>query len=644
MTIIPTRKGAKVLFGGEEMIVVGQNGFDELTLKSKKDGQYFHAPMDHLLREAEGKAPAIVKVDQIRLSKVQAYKNAFEPLLTLPRRTKDAVKAAAEKIGISVAGAYYALARYDLSHDLNDLPPPTRSGGRGKPRINPKAEQIIQETLEEILLTRRQQEPAEFYRVAERKLKKVGFQVAVSTLRDRVAKIPEHKWKERRQGYDAAKKDKAHRDYAPTGSRPLETIQIDHWKADIEILSDDRLTIIGRPWITLAIDLYTRVIWGWYISLDAPCFESVGYCMIHGMTRKESYLQSLGLKADMPFWGDPEALHLDNANEFKGYSLGWSCDQYNIKLDWRPVKSPQYGCHIERLNKTLALKFKSLPGGTGSNPSERKKFRPEVTAAFTWHDLEKQVAMLINEYHHTPHLGIDGETPHNKWTNYYFGPSGQRHPLPAIRVDDHALRLNWYPLKHPAPSIQAYGIQNLYLPYYGPEIEFLVRDHKGEKVEVKPDPRDVRRIWVLHPVRNEWIEVPCRMTSFPAAALWELRAARKEAHRLGRKPTPELLAQLIEQRRAHQAEAEKLTKTAQREVTKRSRDQDMRQRTQRVLKDVADDGQIELVKPPLDPKPPRVRQSGNHPHGNIDSAALAAAMEKAAALSDADIDSYLNDM
>lgn len=49
-------------------------------------------------------------------------------------------------------------------------------------------------------------------------------------------------------------------------SRPLEVTQIDHTLVDI-ILCDDERTPLGRPWLTVLIDIKTRVILSYYLSL-----------------------------------------------------------------------------------------------------------------------------------------------------------------------------------------------------------------------------------------------------------------------------------------------------------------------------------------------------------------------------------------
>ncbi len=186
--------------------------------------------------------------------------------------------------------------------------------------------------------------------------------------------------------------------------------------------------------------------------------------------------------------------------------------------------------------------------------------------------------MLINEYHNTPHIGIDGKTPLEKWAGYFFGPNGQRRPTPPVRLDDLDLRINWYPLEY--RTIQRYGILIEYLEYYNETIEFLVKNRKDYgKIAVRRNPLDVREIYILHPVRKEWCLVLTRHLTFPVASIFELRAAKKAALAMKRKPTPDLLAKTIDDRHRHIEENQKLTKTAKREASRRAHHSRIRKAT-----------------------------------------------------------------
>ena len=51
---------------------------------------------------------------------------------------------------------------------------------------------------------------------------------------------------------------------------PLEVMQIDHTPVDVVIVDERQRLPIGRPWLTLAIDVASRVVLGLSVSLEAP--------------------------------------------------------------------------------------------------------------------------------------------------------------------------------------------------------------------------------------------------------------------------------------------------------------------------------------------------------------------------------------
>jgi len=54
-------------------------------------------------------------------------------------------------------------------------------------------------------------------------------------------------------------------------SRPLEVVQIDHTQVDIFLVDEKtRKTMDKRPWLTLAIDVFTRMVVGFHLSMDKP--------------------------------------------------------------------------------------------------------------------------------------------------------------------------------------------------------------------------------------------------------------------------------------------------------------------------------------------------------------------------------------
>ncbi|WP_458249986.1 hypothetical protein [Citrobacter freundii] len=62
----------------------------------------------------------------------------------------------------------------------------------------------------------------------------------------------------------------------PAVTAPLEQVQIDHTVIDLIVVDDRDRQPIGRPYLTLAIDVFTRCVLGMVVTLEAPSAVSVG--------------------------------------------------------------------------------------------------------------------------------------------------------------------------------------------------------------------------------------------------------------------------------------------------------------------------------------------------------------------------------
>jgi putative transposase len=147
----------------------------------------------------------------------------------------------------------------------------------------------------------------------------------------------------------------------------LRLVQIGHTLADVIVVSSKDRRPLRRPWSTLAIDVATRMVVGFHISLEAPSALSVALVLSHAVLPKEGYLQGMGVDLPWPVSGLPQRLHLDNAKEFRSQALTRGTAQYGIEVQYRPPGTPHWGGHIERLIGTMMGALRILPGATGSN-------------------------------------------------------------------------------------------------------------------------------------------------------------------------------------------------------------------------------------------------------------------------------------
>jgi len=138
-------------------------------------------------------------------------------------------------------------------------------------------------------------------------------------------------------------------------------------------------------------------------------------CSSRASLPKAPWLASVDLgDVDWSMAGIPGTLHLDNAAEFKSKALRSGCREYGIELTYRPPHRPQFGGHVERMNRTLMERLRGLPGATVTIEATRKKkvAHPESTAQLTLRELERWLVLEIaNHYNRSEHRGLMGATP-----------------------------------------------------------------------------------------------------------------------------------------------------------------------------------------------------------------------------------------
>src|SRR3954469_1290397 len=107
-------------------------------------------------------------------------------------------------------------------------------------------------------------------------------------------------------------------------------MQIDHTLVDVIIVDEHDRLPIGRPWLTLAIDIASRVVAGFTMSLDPPSTVSVALVLTHAVLPKETWLADRNVDVAWPVSGLPEYIHVDNAMEFESAALLRGAQEYGI--------------------------------------------------------------------------------------------------------------------------------------------------------------------------------------------------------------------------------------------------------------------------------------------------------------------------
>jgi putative transposase len=503
---------------------------------------------------------------------------AINPLLSLISPGRQDVEARAKQVGVDTATLYRWLRKYRAVDAVSALVPRKRGWKEGRGRISPLAEGVVQEVIENYYL--KAQRPTAQNAVTE--VERLCLQRHISApspsaIRARLARVSERDLL-RGRGF----KEKAKNKFQPVpgsfpnADYPLAVVQIDHTRLDVIVVDDVHRKPIDRPWLTLAVDVCTRVVVGYYLSFDAPSETSVAMCVAQAMLPKDEWLLLHKVDAPWPVWGRPRTIHVDNGSDFRANTFRQSCTLYGINLEYRPVKAPRYGGHIERLQGTLLREIHALPGTTFSSIKQREGYDSDRHAAITKSELEEWLVTLICKvYHHRVHSAI-GMPPLKRWEIGIFGNAQiQGIGVPPLPADRLTVLLDFLPAF--PRTVQPVGITIDGLTYYAealrPWIGATDPDEHSEKRKFvfRRDPRDISSVWFFDPTLKHYFKVPLADQSTPAMSIWEYRQAKELARRQGASTVNkhEILHAITELRRKVD-DAQARTKTARKQAARRA--------------------------------------------------------------------------
>lgn len=162
-------------------------------------------------------------------------------------------------------------------------------------------------------------------------------------------------------------------------------VEIDTHYLDIIVIDPITHQVLGRPYLACAIDVYSRVIVGTYISMFPPSAMTT-LAVIKDMITRPNHGLSGGIAS---------IIIPDNGVEFKNNALARVCEQLKITLTPSQIGTPNNKPHIERFFSTLTKGvIQKLSGTTFSNPGERGLYNSSKNARYSL----EQVKDYINDW------------------------------------------------------------------------------------------------------------------------------------------------------------------------------------------------------------------------------------------------------
>ena len=547
--VVSVTPGAIVTLPGHgEYIVRGFITATKVQLESVSTAEIRPAlltDLDSSAPRSEANAMDLAEADEPGWAEAKRKYGYVQELLSAGGGAEAALRIAT-KAGAGVSTLYKWKADYQKGQLMTNLYRKKRSDA-GRVRLPRKVEAIMRMVIKRVYYKEERPRAGIAYKAVELRCKKRGLKIpSLDTFKARIAVCEGLESATLRGEVNKAKSRRLSGESITGADFPNALVQIDHTRVDIQLVDEEHRISIGRPWITVAIDVYSRMCVGYYISFDPPGSLGTGLCLSHAFLDKTKWMQELGVMYDYPCMGVPGILHADNAKEFKGNTLKHACEEYGASLQFREGRVPEQGAHIERLMGTLMHRIHALEGTTFSNSVQKGEYDSEEKASMTLKEFDLWFAHLVlGEYHHQTHAGIGDIAPIVRYKQGIVGGPGL--PVGQIDVvtDEERLYYDFLPLIK--QTVQSYGIQIDKIHYSGEVLSRWVGAMDSEQPTkrrvfiMRRDPRDISAVFFLDPDTRRYFRIPYRNLANPHISIWELRRVRAYLKALGQSEVDEEL-------------------------------------------------------------------------------------------------------
>lgn len=423
----------------------------------------------------------------------------------------------AREIGDPKPPSWISLYRWLRAHkqsgsDIRALVDDNASKGNRRKRLSGEVTSIVEHSINTVFLRLSAPTVASVYEDVqlrihkENRMRNPGEALEIPSYRTvlrRVQQLDPMLVTEKRKGKRAA--ERAFRVYGQgvRTTRPLERVEMDHTQLDMFVVDDESHLPLGRPYLTVALDHFTRSVVGFYISFTPPSAISVMECLKHAI------LPKVGLNAKYPrikntwdVYGVFETLVVDNGKEFYSTALEEACLQLGINIQYSPPRQPWYKSSIERYFGTVNRKLlDSNPGKSMKELAQLAEYDPSKDAVIMFSTLVEIMHIWVVDIYQQSFSERIEDTPAAKWRK---GIEAFPPVLPkSVAELEVVLGLQ------ETRKIQPAGIQFEGLFYNSDNLAQLRRRlRKNPEVDIKIDPSDISHIYVLDPIAREYICVP----------------------------------------------------------------------------------------------------------------------------------------
>lgn len=354
-------------------------------------------------------------------------------------------------------------------------------------RFSLEVEQLISQSIQDIYLAQENVDSQDILANIHAKILELGLTnhkiPTIRTIQRRINMLDPYVVLKAKKGVRFANKQFKAAGRSIHSPSPMAVVEIDTHYLDIIIIDELTGATLGRPFLSCAIDINTRVIVGFYINLYPPSALTT-LCVIKNMiTRPNNNLPG----------GVPGLIVPDNGIEFKNNSFSRLCETLKITITPSQIGTPNNKPHIESFFRTLTQSLvQKLPGTTFSNPNMKGEYDSVNRAKMTLTDIRHYVEQWIHNIYHTHIHSQTNRAPILAWED----ATKLMKPLSFSEQDANILCR-----KPHQCTINKGRVLINYLYYFSHALSTLEQKNLS-KVTVLVDEMDLSKVFVIDPINK----------------------------------------------------------------------------------------------------------------------------------------------
>ncbi|WP_027858487.1 Mu transposase C-terminal domain-containing protein [Marinobacterium jannaschii] len=326
---------------------------------------------------------------------------------------------------------------------------------------------------------------------------------------------------------------------------PGSRYEIDATVADIYVVSDsDRGNIVGRPVVYMVIDVFSRMIAGFYIGFETPSYVAAMQALYMAASDKTAYCSALEFDIEPEDWpsvGLPDAVLADRG-ELLGHQVENLESSFSVRIENTPPYRGDAKGIVERNFRTIQASFGHFVPGYVSGTTVKKRGGRDyrLDAKLTVRDFTQII--LSSVLYHNQYAVLDkydrdadmpSDLPNTPIELWNWGLQNRTGRL--SQADSDAIRIALLPKKRATLSEQGACLFGLY--YTSSELLQKGWMHRGKSVkrpgaiDAAYDPLVADRIY-LFPERGSIKYWVCNLADvsreFRGASFWDVWLIRDE--------------------------------------------------------------------------------------------------------------------